>query len=86
MLPAEIIPSSGLSALRPASCASLTIEESFFVRTASTGGSAIAMTSVVPMTPRRRTDEVTDGGIPDDVLGNAPERRDGFYSVPKVIE
>ncbi len=44
------------------------------------------MTSVVPMTLRRRTDEVTDGGIRDDVLANAPERRDGFYAVPKVIE
>ncbi len=44
------------------------------------------MTSVVPMTPRQRADEVTDGGIPDDILGNAPERRDGFFAVPKVVE
>ena len=44
------------------------------------------MTSVVPMTPRRRADAVTDGGIADDVLANAPERRDGFFAVPKVIE
>ena len=44
------------------------------------------MTSVVPMKLRRREDVVTDGGIGDDVLANAPERRDGFFAVPKVIE
>ena len=44
------------------------------------------MTSVVPMTPRRRGDAVTDGGIRDDVLANAPEHREGFFSVPKVVE
>ena len=44
------------------------------------------MTSVVPMTPRRRPDVVTDGGIPEDVLANAPARREGFFSVPKVVE
>ena len=44
------------------------------------------MTSVVPMTHRLREDVVTDGGIPDDVLTNAPERRDGFFAVPKVVE
>ena len=35
---------------------------------------------------RQRMDEVTDGGCRDDVLSNAPEERDGFYVVPKVIE
>ncbi len=44
------------------------------------------MTSVVPMTLRRRDDVVTDGGIADDVLANAPERRDDFFAVPKVVE
>ncbi len=44
------------------------------------------MTSVVPMTLRRREDVVTDGGIRDDILANAPERRDGFFAVPKVVE
>ncbi len=44
------------------------------------------MTSVVPMTLRLRDDVVTDGDIADDVLANAPERRDGFFAVPKVIE
>jgi aspartyl-tRNA(Asn)/glutamyl-tRNA(Gln) amidotransferase subunit C len=44
------------------------------------------MTSVVPMKLRRRADEVTDGGIQDDVLANAPERRDDYFTVPKVVE
>ncbi len=44
------------------------------------------MTSVVPMKLRRREDVVTDGGIRDDILANAPERRDGFFAVPKVVE
>lgn len=33
-----------------------------------------------------RADEVTDGGIPDKVLANAPEPHDGFFTVPKVVE
>ena len=44
------------------------------------------MTSVVPMTLRRRADEVTDGGIREDVLANAPDRRVDFFAVPKVVE
>ena len=44
------------------------------------------MTSVMPMMLRRRRDEVTDGGIRDDVLANAPERREDFFVVPKVVE
>lgn len=35
---------------------------------------------------RWREDKVTDGGRRDDVLANAPEARDGFFVVPKVIE
>ncbi|MBT5050032.1 MAG: Asp-tRNA(Asn)/Glu-tRNA(Gln) amidotransferase subunit GatC [Rhodospirillaceae bacterium] len=35
---------------------------------------------------RQRRDEVTDGNCRDDVLSNAPEERDGFFVVPKVIE
>lgn len=35
---------------------------------------------------RWREDKVTDGGQPDKVLANAPETRDGFFVVPKVIE
>ena len=30
------------------------------------------MTSVTPMEMKKRPDEVTDGGIPDDIIKNAP--------------
>jgi aspartyl-tRNA(Asn)/glutamyl-tRNA(Gln) amidotransferase subunit C len=33
-----------------------------------------------------RDDVVNDGDIQDDVTANAPESRDGFYLVPKVVE
>jgi aspartyl-tRNA(Asn)/glutamyl-tRNA(Gln) amidotransferase subunit C len=33
-----------------------------------------------------RADAVTDGGYPDKVLSNAPERIGDFYVVPKVVE
>jgi aspartyl-tRNA(Asn)/glutamyl-tRNA(Gln) amidotransferase subunit C len=45
-----------------------------------------AMTSVSPMEMKKRPDEVTDGGIPDDILKNAPAAQDGFFAVPKVVE
>jgi len=44
------------------------------------------MTSVIPMAMKKRPDEVTDGGIPDDILKNAPAAQDGFFMVPKVVE
>jgi len=44
------------------------------------------MTSVIPMEMKKRPDEVTDGGIPDDILKNAPATEDGFFVVPKVVE
>jgi len=44
------------------------------------------MTSVIPMAMKKRPDEVTDGGIPDDILKNAPAAQDGFFAVPKVVE
>jgi len=44
------------------------------------------MTSVTPLDLPRRADEVTDGGIRDDVLANAPASREGFFAVPKVVE
>jgi aspartyl-tRNA(Asn)/glutamyl-tRNA(Gln) amidotransferase subunit C len=44
------------------------------------------MASVVNVKLRRRKDEVTDGGVPDKVLANAPETTDGFFVVPKVVE
>jgi len=44
------------------------------------------MTSVTPMTMKKRADEVTDGGIADDIVKNAPAREDHFFAVPKVVE
>ena len=44
------------------------------------------MTSVTPMHLKRRPDAVTDGGIQDRILANAPEAREGFFAVPKVVE
>jgi aspartyl-tRNA(Asn)/glutamyl-tRNA(Gln) amidotransferase subunit C len=44
------------------------------------------MTSVTPMALKMRKDEVTDGGIAEDVLANAPAREDHFFVVPKVVE
>ena len=44
------------------------------------------MTSVTPMTMKKRTDVVTDGGIADAVLANAPASEDHFFLVPKVVE
>ncbi len=44
------------------------------------------MTSVTPMRLKRRADEVTDGGYPARVLSNAPDAREGYFAVPKVVE
>ena len=44
------------------------------------------MTSVTPMRLARRADVVTDGGYPAQVLANAPDAREGFFAVPKVVE
>jgi aspartyl-tRNA(Asn)/glutamyl-tRNA(Gln) amidotransferase subunit C len=44
------------------------------------------MTSVTPMRLKRRADVVTDGGIQAQILSNAPDAREGFFAVPKVVE
>jgi aspartyl-tRNA(Asn)/glutamyl-tRNA(Gln) amidotransferase subunit C len=44
------------------------------------------MTSVTPMQLRRREDKVTDGGIPERIVKNAPLSEDNFFMVPKVVE
>jgi len=44
------------------------------------------MTAVIPNRLRLRDDVVTDGGIRDKVLANAPAPEHGFFGVPKVIE
>jgi aspartyl-tRNA(Asn)/glutamyl-tRNA(Gln) amidotransferase subunit C len=44
------------------------------------------MTSVMPMEMKKRADVVTDGGIADAIVGNAPATEDHFFLVPKVVE
>jgi aspartyl-tRNA(Asn)/glutamyl-tRNA(Gln) amidotransferase subunit C len=44
------------------------------------------MVSVTPMRLKRRADVVTDGNIQAQVLKNAPDAREGFFAVPKVVE
>ena len=44
------------------------------------------MVSVTPMRLKRRQDEVNDGDQQDKVLSNAPDAREGFFAVPKVVE
>jgi aspartyl-tRNA(Asn)/glutamyl-tRNA(Gln) amidotransferase subunit C len=44
------------------------------------------MTSVTPMTMKKRADAVTDGGIASDIVKNAPASEDHFFLVPKVVE
>ena len=44
------------------------------------------MVSVTPMRLKRREDAVTDGDQQDNVLSNAPDAREGFFAVPKVVE
>ena len=44
------------------------------------------MTSVTPMQLKRREDAVTDGSMQDKILSNAPDAREGFFAVPKVVE
>jgi aspartyl-tRNA(Asn)/glutamyl-tRNA(Gln) amidotransferase subunit C len=44
------------------------------------------MTSVTHMAMKKRPDEVTDGGIPDQIVKNAPATEDHYFVVPKVVE
>ena len=44
------------------------------------------MTSVGDRALAWRADVVTDGDKADDILANAPERQDGHFVVPKVVE
>ena len=44
------------------------------------------MTSVTPMRLKRRDDTVTDGNQQAAILSNAPDAREGFFAVPKVVE
>jgi aspartyl-tRNA(Asn)/glutamyl-tRNA(Gln) amidotransferase subunit C len=42
--------------------------------------------TVTPMAMKMREDKVTDGGIPDAIIANAPTHEDHFFVVPKVLE
>ena len=44
------------------------------------------MTSAVDMDAPLRADAITDGGVRDQVLANAPKSDDGFYVVPRSVE
>jgi aspartyl-tRNA(Asn)/glutamyl-tRNA(Gln) amidotransferase subunit C len=44
------------------------------------------LAAVIPNHLRLRDDVVTDGGIREKVLENAPQAEHGFFAVPKVIE
>lgn len=44
------------------------------------------MVSVTPMRLPRRVDVVSDGAQQAKVLANAPDAREGFFAVPKVVE
>ncbi len=44
------------------------------------------MTGVEKMRLKRREDIVTDGEMQDKILANAPDAREGFFAVPKVVE
>ena len=44
------------------------------------------MTSVTPQRLKRRADQVNDGDQQIKVLANAPDAREGFFAVPKVVE
>ena len=44
------------------------------------------MTSVMPMPMKKRVDIVSDGGMAETIVANAPTSEDHFFMVPKVIE
>ena len=44
------------------------------------------MTSVTPMTMKKREDVVDDGDIADDIVKNAPATAGHYFVVPKVVE
>lgn len=44
------------------------------------------MTSVTPQNLATRADVVTDGDQQAAILKNAPDAREGFFAVPKVVE
>ncbi len=50
------------------------------------GGDPMPMAGGGAVSLRMRDDVVTDGGIPEKVLANAPDRAGDCFAVPKVVE
>jgi aspartyl-tRNA(Asn)/glutamyl-tRNA(Gln) amidotransferase subunit C len=44
------------------------------------------LSGAMHMALKMREDLVTDGGYPDEILANAPDRAGAFFAVPKVVE
>jgi aspartyl-tRNA(Asn)/glutamyl-tRNA(Gln) amidotransferase subunit C len=44
------------------------------------------LTGAAQMALKMREDVVTDGGIQEKILTNAPDRAGTFFAVPKVVE
>lgn len=44
------------------------------------------LTGASQMAMKMRADAVTDGGITDKILANAPDSANGYFAVPKVVE
>ncbi len=44
------------------------------------------LTGAAHMALKMRDDVVTDGGYPEKILANAPDRAGAFFAVPKVVE
>lgn len=43
-------------------------------------------TSVANKVLRQREDEIKDGGYPEKITKNAPDKEDNYFLVPKVVE
>lgn len=46
----------------------------------------VPMASAADLTLPLRDDEAASGARREDILANAPDARDGYFAVPKVIE
>jgi aspartyl-tRNA(Asn)/glutamyl-tRNA(Gln) amidotransferase subunit C len=44
------------------------------------------LTGAMQVAAPLRPDAVTDGGIAEAILANAPDRADDYFAVPKVVE
>lgn len=63
-----------------------TILEHFEALKEADTSQAAGTTHVVPMINVLREDEARPSFLPDETLLNAPERRDDYFKVPRVVE